>query len=170
MLSQRLMPSAVRAAAARSAVMQSAKSTIIPALTSRYLTTLSTHHNIPTWATLDPNELGTVSTHNVLNVVGGQWQKDGDIANKLIIPNPMNKDGLPICTVPDTSIDELGPFVQSMEAVSKSGVHNPLKSVERYLMYGEISRKVRNFFVSELATVVCALILIWYHLFNHYLI
>ena len=161
MLSRRLVPSAVRAAAARSAVMQSAKSTIIPALTSRYLTTLSTHHNIPTWATLDPNELGTVSTHNVLNVVGGQWQKDGDIANKLIIPNPMNKDGLPICTVPDTSIDELGPFVQSMEAVSKSGVHNPLKSVERYLMYGEISRKVRYFFVSKLATVVCALILIW---------
>jgi len=100
------------------------------------------HHNIPTWATLDPNELGTVSTHNVLNVVGGQWQKDGDIANKLIIPNPMNKDGLPICTVPDTRVDELGPFIQSMEAVSKSGVHNPLKSVERYLMYGEISRKV----------------------------
>jgi len=93
---------------------------------------------------LDPNELGTVSTHNVLNVVGGQWQKDGDIAKKLIIPNPLNKDGLPICTVPDTSIDELGPFIQSMEAVSKSGVHNPLKAVERYLMYGEISRKVKS--------------------------
>ena len=155
MLSQRLMPSAVRAAAvsqaARSAVMQSDKFPIIPALTSRYLTALSTHHNIPSWATLDPNELGTVSTHNVLNVVGGQWQKDGDIANKLIIPNPMNKDGLPICTVPDTSVDELGPFIQSMEAVSKSGVHNPLKSVERYLMYGEISRNVRYFFVSAVA-------------------
>ena len=137
------MPSAVRAAA-RSAVVQSTRSTIVPALTSRHLTTLSTHHNIPTWATLDPNELGTVSTHNVLNVVGGQWQKDGDIAKKLIIPNPLNKDGLPICTVPDTSIDELGPFIQSMEAVSKSGVHNPLKAVERYLMYGEISRKVKS--------------------------
>ena len=47
--------------------------------------------------------------------------------------------------MPDTSVEELGPFVQSLAGVPKSGVHNPLKNVERYLMFGEISRKVRVF-------------------------
>lgn len=96
---------------------------------------------LPVWATLDPNAVGTVETHNVLNIANGSWQKEGEIANRLIIPNPLHKSGLPICTVSDTQVDELGPFIDSMNQVPKSGVHNPLKNVERYLMYGEISRK-----------------------------
>ena len=56
----------------------------------------------------------------------------------------MDEDAPHLFTVPDTSIGELDPFIQSMESVSKSGVHNPLKNVERYLMYGDISRKVRG--------------------------
>lgn len=135
-----MLSTRITTAAVRSGILKQSAA----ALTGRYLTTLSTHHSIPTWATLDPNELGTVSTHNVQNVVGGHWQTEDEIANKLIIPNPLNRDGLPICTVPDTSAEELGPFIQSMESVSKSGVHNPLKAVDRYLMYGEISRKVRH--------------------------
>lgn len=43
--------------------------------------------------------------------------------------------------MPDTREDELGPFVESLRSVPKSGVHNPLKNVERYLQFGEISRK-----------------------------
>ncbi len=74
--------------------------------------------------------------------MNGKWQGRTEIENKLVIPNPMDKDAFPICTVADTSVDELRPFIKSMESVSKSGVHNPLKNVERYLMYGDISRKV----------------------------
>lgn len=37
---------------------------------------------------------------------------------------------------------ELQPFVESLRGVPKSGVHNPLKNVERYVQFGEISRKV----------------------------
>ena len=55
----------------------------------------------------------------------------------------MDRDAPPVCTVPDTQGDELGPFIQSMKSVPKSGVHNPLKNVERYLQFGEISRLVR---------------------------
>ena len=62
-----------------------------------------------------------------------------------MIPNPLDRDAPAVCTVPDTSVEELGPFVQSLRGVPKSGVHNPLKNVERYLMFGEISRKVRLF-------------------------
>lgn len=52
--------------------------------------------------------------------------------------------------MPDTSVEELAPFVESLRGVPKSGVHNPLKNVERYLMYGEISRKVRVLFYFDL--------------------
>ena len=43
--------------------------------------------------------------------------------------------------MPDTSVEELPPFIESLKSVPKSGVHNPLKNVERYLMFGEVSRK-----------------------------
>ena len=62
----------------------------------------------------------------------------------MTIPNPMNKDAPPVCTIPDTQINELQPFVASLKSVPKSGVHNPLKNNERYLQFGEISRKVRG--------------------------
>lgn len=58
------------------------------------------------------------------------------------LSNCRDKDSPPVCTIPDTNIEEIGPYVDSLKAVSKSGVHNPLKNVERYLMYGEISRRV----------------------------
>ena len=98
---------------------------------------------IPSWATLDPKSLGTTpSLHHVENIVSGYW--NGKTKKKIEIPNPLNKDAPGICTVPDTLVNELEPFVDSMKGVSKSGVHNPLKNVERYLMYGDISRKVRS--------------------------
>jgi len=53
----------------------------------------------------------------------------------------MDKHAPPVCTVPDTQPSELTPFIESMNRVPKSGVHNPLKNVERYLKFGEISRK-----------------------------
>ena len=96
---------------------------------------------LPRWATLDPSSLGTNPIpHAVLNLVNGKWM--GSESN-LVIPNPMDRDGHPVCTIPDTGIHELKPFVESLKGVSKSGVHNPLKNVERYRQFGEISRKVR---------------------------
>lgn len=111
-------------------------------LSQRFLhSSMTSKKSIPTWATLDPDELGVnTKPHHVLNIVGGKWS--GDTKNTMIIPNPMDKDSPPVCTIPDTAIDEIDPFIQSMKAVTKSGVHNPLKNVERYLMYGEISRRV----------------------------
>jgi len=99
------------------------------------------------WATLDPNSLGEVATpHYVQNIVGGSWQPESSIQSKISVPHPMNKDSFPICHVADTSVDELAPFRESLKKVTKSGLHNPIKNVERYLMYGEISRKVRYYY------------------------
>ena len=38
-------------------------------------------------------------------------------------------------------VNEVAPFVESLAAVTKSGLHNPLKAPERYLLYGDVSHK-----------------------------
>jgi 1-pyrroline-5-carboxylate dehydrogenase len=75
----------------------------------------------------------------VSNLVDGKWST---AESTISIPHPMNKDAYPIFTIPDTQISELGPFFDSLRKVPKSGLHNPLKNPERYVQYGEISRKV----------------------------
>lgn len=104
-------------------------------------TTTTPLHLTLDWTSVDPATLGSAPTpHAVQNLVGGQWQTAAKTS--MIIPNPMNKNGPPVCTVPNTTINELGPYVESLKSVSKSGMHNPLKNVERYRHFGEVSRKV----------------------------
>lgn len=95
--------------------------------------------SIPGWATYDPDALGESSqVYHVKNLVDGEWTSS---SQKMIIPNPMDKDKPAIFSIPDTQSGELQPFVDSMSKIKKSGVHNPLKNVHRYLEYGEITRK-----------------------------
>ena len=80
--------------------------------------------------------------HFVPNLVNGNWVRK---ASKVMeIPNPMLENGHPIFSIQDTQVEELGPFIESMALVPKSGVHNPLKNVDRYLALGEVSRKVKT--------------------------
>ena len=96
--------------------------------------------SLPSWATLDPSSLGSnPEPYAVSNIVNGSWSTS---ETTLTIPNPLDKNAPAVCTIPDTQANELGPFIDSLRSVPKSGVHNPLKNVERYLQYGEISRKV----------------------------
>lgn len=96
--------------------------------------------SIPSWASVDPHAMGTVSPpHTVLNLVGGEWKSS---RQTMSIPHPLDKDAPDIFTIPDTQADELPHFIDSLRSVPKTGLHNPLKNPERYLMYGEISRKV----------------------------
>jgi 1-pyrroline-5-carboxylate dehydrogenase len=77
--------------------------------------------------------------HAVMNLVDGKWASTSET---LTIPHPLDETAPPIFTIPNTQSSELGPFFESLRKVSKSGLHNPLKSPERYVQYGEISRKV----------------------------
>jgi len=43
---------------------------------------------------------------------------------------------------PRTSDEEIAPFIESLKSVPKSGLHNPFKNKERYLMLSEVNRKV----------------------------
>lgn len=58
--------------------------------------------------------------------VGGKWV---DTAKHLDIPDPLN--GEPFTRIPDTQPSEVQPFVDSLRAVPKTGLHNPFKHPER---------------------------------------
>jgi 1-pyrroline-5-carboxylate dehydrogenase len=100
--------------------------------------------SIPSWATADPALMGTVAKpYAVQNLVDGKWATS---KSTMSIPHPLDRDAHPIFTIPDTQADELAPFYESLRKIPKSGVHNPLKNPDRYVQYGEISRKVRYFY------------------------
>lgn len=110
---------------------------------------------------LDDN--GSSTPHYVQNIAQGSWQSESSIKNKMVIPHPMDRDAPPIFTLADTSVDELDSFIKSMESVPKSGLHNPLRNVDRYLAYGDISRKaghallqpdIQEFFIQSIMKCV----------------
>lgn len=97
---------------------------------------------VPSWATYDPAALGKDSTpYAVSNMVGGNWT---GASSTMEIIHPLDRDANPIFTIPDTTKGEIEPFVKSLRACPKTGLHNPLKNPQRYVEYGEISRKVRD--------------------------
>lgn len=67
------------------------------------------------------------------NLVNGRWLKTKEYTE---IVNVLN--GKLNYKVPDTSISEITPFIKSIQAVSKSGLHNPFKNPERYQMLGDV--------------------------------
>lgn len=68
--------------------------------------------------------------------VAGAWTK---AAQHEVVVDPMN--GEPFLHVPDTALGELAPFVESLNACPKTGLHNPLRDVDRYRMLGDVSFK-----------------------------
>jgi 1-pyrroline-5-carboxylate dehydrogenase len=86
---------------------------------------------IPQFATVDPFDgMSEESPGLVRNLVGGQWQDGTNFRSD--IPDPMN--GQAFLQVPDT-VDH-DPFIENLLACPKSGLHNPFKKPERYVMLG----------------------------------
>ena len=75
----------------------------------------------------------------VKNLVNGKWINSK--AN-FIIPNVLT--GKPNFYVPETNVNELKPFVDSLSKIPKSGLHNPFKNPERYNMLGDVCFKTAN--------------------------
>ena len=90
-------------------------------------------NKVPAFATVDPFDGMTGSDPGVLqNLVGGKWVSVSDV-NKDIV-DPMN--GEPFLDIPDTR--DVAPFIAGLKSCPKTGLHNPLKNTERYVMLGRV--------------------------------
>jgi 1-pyrroline-5-carboxylate dehydrogenase len=88
------------------------------------------------FATVSPAKLSGSTPAKCFNHVQGEWVST---AEEEIIPDPLT--GEPFISLPATSREELAPFIASLRSCPKSGLHNPLKNQERYLLYGDVSAK-----------------------------
>ena len=91
---------------------------------------------VPSWATVNPWTMSAATPAIGKNLCGGVWTEAK--AQKAII-DPLN--GEEYLLVPDTSVDEIAPFVARMKGCPRTGLHNPLKNVERYNMLGDVMAK-----------------------------
>ena len=101
-----------------------------PPLASRSYSALSN------WSTLDADNWTVASPHTVQNLVAGKWVSSA--ATEAVIDPLVGGEFL---HVPATRIDELAPFVDSLNACPKTGLHNPFRNVERYLMLGKVATR-----------------------------
>ena len=69
---------------------------------------------------------GTDLLHDVPFAVNGDWVQS---KKQRTLPDPLNGD--PFLHVPDTQVEEIEPFVNSLKKVPKHGLHNPYKNPER---------------------------------------
>ena len=116
-------------------------------LTSMPRRNISKH--LKAFATIDPDNLS--AKDKGFNLVQGEWTSSSQY---LDLVDPLK--GGKMIKIPDTQMDEIAPFVESLQSVPKTGLHNPFKNKERYLMLSEVNRKmvevmhdpeVFNFFV-----------------------
>ena len=108
---------------------------LLLSMSSRRL--MSSFPALSSWATLDPSTLMTPSRpHRLLNLLNGQWVPSA--AYETVV-DPLS--GEPMLSVPLTSDEEAVPFGQGLVATPKTGLHNPFRNVERYLMLGRVSAR-----------------------------
>ena len=91
------------------------------------------------------------------NLVNGKWHKTKKYTNVINVTN-----GKINHKVPETSINELGLFINSIKSVPKSGLHNPFKNPERYQMLGDVcfrtahslhDKNINNKIIEEIISV-----------------
>ncbi|KAK2663986.1 hypothetical protein Ddye_002560 [Dipteronia dyeriana] len=92
-------------------------------------------HSLP-FATLEVEEVSGSQPAEVYNLVQGKWTGSSKW-NTLV--DPLN--GEPFIKIAEVDENEIQPFVESLLKCPKHGLHNPFKSPERYLLYGDISTK-----------------------------
>ena len=80
-------------------------------------------------------EMNQDTPGEVCNLVKGKWVQGKTFRKD--IPDPLN--GEDFLNVPDTL--EYKEFIDNLDICLPSGLHNPLKNVERYLMLGEVCTK-----------------------------
>eukprot|EP00768_Dysnectes_brevis_P004595 gnl/Dysnectes_brevis/331_a366_6752.p1 GENE.gnl/Dysnectes_brevis/331_a366_6752~~gnl/Dysnectes_brevis/331_a366_6752.p1 ORF type:complete len:538 (-),score=84.64 gnl/Dysnectes_brevis/331_a366_6752:67-1647(-) len=91
----------------------------------------------PSWASCDIKATFDGTPHVMQNRLNGEWVS---VSSTTSLVNPIN--GAPMVIIPNTSLEEATGFITSLKKCPKSGLHNPLKNVERYRMYGDVSHRL----------------------------
>jgi len=110
------------------------------------------------FATVDPfNGMNPDKPGKCQNLVSGQWRDEAKHFDN--IPDPMNGENF--IQIPNT--ENIDDFIKNLASCPKSGLHNPLKNVERYVMLGNVCAKaaevmrdkeVEDFFVRLIQRVM----------------
>ena len=86
----------------------------------------------------DFSELNPKDKHwKLSNFINGEWKSTAKYEEFL---DPLK--GHKFIEAPLTDKQEMTEIINLMNTCPKSGLHNPLKNVDRYLLYGQICRKV----------------------------
>ncbi len=86
----------------------------------------------------DFSELSPKDKHwKLSNFVNGEWKATAKYEEYL---DPMK--GNKFIDAPLTEKSEMTDIINLMNSCPKSGLHNPLRNVDRYLLYGQVCRKV----------------------------
>lgn len=94
-----------------------------------------TVHSLP-FVTIEAEDISGSQPAEVHNLVQGKWM-GSSVCNSIL--DPLN--GEPFIKVAEVVDTEIQPFVDSLSRCPKSGLHNPFKKPERYLLYGDITTK-----------------------------
>ena len=110
------------------------------------------------FATVDPFDgMNTRNPGKAQNLLSGEWLDTPKYFDD--IPDPIT--GEHFLDIPDT--EDLSDFIQNLEKCPKSGLHNPLKNNDRYVMLGNVCAKaaallsdpeVESFFVRLIQRVM----------------
>jgi len=109
---------------------------------------------LPEFATVDPFNGMTADVPGVVrNLLAGEWQQAPTCRDD--IPDPMTGDAF--LQVPDTT--DHRDFIAAIKTCPKTGLHNPLKHPDRYLMLGNVCSKAAALMASnEVTHYFCKLI------------
>ena len=93
-------------------------------------------NNVSAFATVDPFDgMNEQVPGGVQNLAGGEWKDAGKTRDDIV--DPMN--GRQFLDVPET--EDFAPFIAGLESCPKTGLHNPMKNVERYIALGRVCAK-----------------------------
>jgi len=89
--------------------------------------------SLPKWATVDPFTLNAKQPHTIKNILDGKAY----ISPKTMpVVDPLN--GEKIINVSMAEGKELDSFAESQKKIPVFGLHNPIRNVHRYNMYGDV--------------------------------
>ena len=114
--------------------------------------------NLLKFTTVDPiSGMNSKNPGKAQNLLNGEWLDTSRYFDN--IPDPVS--GEYFIDIPDT--DDLSGFIQNLDICPKSGLHNPIKNVERYVMLGNVcakaaallsNKEVEDFFVHLIQRVM----------------